>query len=230
MTNLRKPGSAAPLAMGLWIESILSVPLARRTSEFPVAMTVTLRELLLAIYPGRRRPRPSENWPRLMDAIENLDSLRVPWEDEETGWAGLRRVVSVSDVPRGPGALGDAVTLTVHLPPGAAVRPVVSPRLAEWGWRSAPAYLALIGLAYRWHRPGITRKPVRKGGAWVQSVDSSDYPVVSDDDVIELCYPESAIRNRRMLLSRAWRVMKMLAKAGELRLVEDRAKEILPPG
>ena len=230
VTNLRKPGSAAPLAMRLWVESILSVPLAMRTGEYPVAMEMTLRELLLAIYPGRRRPRPSEYWPRLMDAIEDLESLRVPWEDAMTGRAGLRRVVSVSDIPRGPGALGDAVTLTVHLPPGAAVGPVVSPRLAEWGWRSAPAYRALIGLAYRWHRPGITRKPVRTGGAWVQSTDPGDYPVVSDEDAIELCYPESATRNRRMLLSRSWRVLKMLAKAGELRLVMDRGKKILPPG
>ena len=222
---------SAPLAMRLWVESVLSVPLAMRTGEYPVVMKVTLRELLTAIYPGHRRPRPSEYWPRLMGAVRDLDSLRVPWEDPVTGHGGLMRVVGVSNIPRGPGALDDPVILTVHMPPGAAAGPVVSPRLAEWGRRSAPAYRALIGLAYRWHRPGITRKPVRKGGAWVQSTDPDDYPVMSDDDVIELCYPESATRNRRMLLSRAWRVLKMLEKAGELRVVVGgRTNKILPPG
>ena len=223
-------GPAAPLAMRLWIESVLSVPLAMRTGEYPVVMKLSLRELLAAIYPGRRRPRPSEYWPRLMDAIEDLDSLRVPWEDPVTGHGGLMRVVGVSSIPRGPGALDDPIIMTVHLPPGAAAGPVVSPRLAEWGARSAAAYRALIGLAYRWHRPGITRKPVRKGGAWVQSTDPADYPVVSDEDAIELCYPESAIRNPRLLLLRSWTALEMLAGAGELRVVvEGGGKKILPP-
>ncbi len=164
-----------------------------------------------------------------MDAIEDLDSVRVPWEDPVTGRGGLMRVVSVSSIPRGAGALNDPVILTVRLPPGAAAGPVVSPRLAEWGARSALAYRALIGLAYRWHRSGITRRPVRRGSAWVQSVDPKDYPVTSDDDVTELCFPESAARNRRLLRMRGWEVLKMLAKAGELRLVEDSGKKILPP-
>ena len=64
----------------------------------------------------------------------------------------------------------------------------------------------------------------------MQSTDPDDYPVVADEDAIELCYPESATRNRRMLLSRSWRVLKTLEKAGELRLVMDRGKKILPPG
>ena len=129
LKNPRKPGPAAPLAMRLWIESVLSVPLAMRTGEYPVAMEITLRDLLAAIYPGGRTPRPTEYWPRLMGAIEDLDSFWVPWEDPATGRSGLMRVVSVSGIPHGPGALNDPVFLTVRLPP-AARRPGRSCRLA----------------------------------------------------------------------------------------------------
>ena len=71
-------------------------------------MNITLRELLERLYPGRR-PSPAEYWPRLMAAVEALDLMdaRIPWEDPVTGLGGLRRVVSIGDIPRGPGALDE---------------------------------------------------------------------------------------------------------------------------
>ena len=100
-----------------------------------------------------------------MTAVEALDTMdaRIPWEDPDTGRGGLRRLVQVGDIPRGPGALEDFVTVVVHLPPGAGVGPTVSPNLHVWGVRSAPAYNALINLAYRWFEPGVTRRPVAGG-------------------------------------------------------------------
>ena len=76
--------------------------------------------LLDRLYPGPRKPRPNEYWPRLMRAVEALDTMdaRIPWHDPETGRSGLRRVVSVGDIPRGPGALDDVVRMVVDLPPG----------------------------------------------------------------------------------------------------------------
>ena len=55
-----------------------------------------------------------------MRAAEGLDAMdaRVPWVDPETGRGGLRRVVSVGDIPRGPDALDDFVRVVVDLPPG----------------------------------------------------------------------------------------------------------------
>ena len=63
--------------------------------------------------------------PRLEAAVNALDSpaARIPWEDPVTRRGGLRRVVSVTDIPRGPGKLDDVLTLTVHLPPGTGAGP-----------------------------------------------------------------------------------------------------------
>ena len=83
-----------------------------------------------------------------MRAAEALDAMdaRIPWVDPDTGRGQLRRVVSVGGIPRGPGALDDVVRMVVDLPPG--LGPMVTPTLGAWGSRSAPAYNALLNLAY----------------------------------------------------------------------------------
>ena len=93
----------APLSLRLFVESVLSVPLGDRTGDGLVALEVPLRSLLKWLYPGDRLPRPSEYWPRLMKAVEVLDSkeARIPWYDSTLGKGGFRRVVSVGDIPRG---------------------------------------------------------------------------------------------------------------------------------
>ena len=120
----------APLALRLWIEAVLLVPLDAWRLDSPVVMQVTLRELLGRLYPGRR-PSPAEYWPRLMAAVKTLESpeARIPWGDTATGKGGLRRVVNVSKIPRGPWALDDDVRIVVDLPPGAEDGPIVSPKL-----------------------------------------------------------------------------------------------------
>ena len=91
-------GREVPLALRLFLESVLSVPIDTRNNA-PVAMHVTLRELLKWLYPGKRRPKPNEYWPRLMRAVQAIDDSRIPWHDPETGHGGSRRIVSVSDIP-----------------------------------------------------------------------------------------------------------------------------------
>ena len=113
--NPHRGGSpAAPLALRLFVEAVLAVGLNDRRTDKPVALQVTLRDLLARLYPGPRKPRPNEYWPRLMRAAEALDSMdaRVPWVETDTGRGQLRRVVSVGGVPRGP----------VRLRPNAAAR------------------------------------------------------------------------------------------------------------
>ena len=94
--NLHGGTRGAPLGLRFWIESVLSVPLDERLGDRPVAMEITLRELLARLYTSERRPRPNEYWPRLMAAVEALDSpdARIPWFDPITKRGGLRRVVT----------------------------------------------------------------------------------------------------------------------------------------
>lgn len=229
--NLPGGTRGAPLGLRLWIESVLAVPLDERVGDRPVAMQITLRDLLARLYTSKRRPRPNEYWPRLMAAVEALDSqdARIPWSDPVTGRGGARRVVTASDIPRGPNALDDLVTLTVHLPPGARDGPIMPKTLAEWGVRGAAPYRAIINLAFRWHQPGRTRIPVKGKGRpfWVQSSDPRRYEPLSDESLIRLCFPCSATKNRREMLRRSILALKRLETAGELRIVDGR--RILPP-
>ena len=103
---------------------MLAVGLNDRRTDKPVALQVTLRDLLDRLYPGPRKPRPNEYWPRLMRAAEALDAMdaRVPWVDPDTGRGQLRCVVSVGGIPRGPVALDDVVRMVVDLPPPADPR------------------------------------------------------------------------------------------------------------
>ena len=208
---------------------MLSVDLEHRGAGYPLVRSLRLRDLLVRLYPNRR-PSPREYWPRLMDAAEALAShrARIPWQDPVTGRGGLRSVVTVSDIPRGPGALDDLVSLTVHLPPGPGAGPIVSPRLPVYGVKSGAQYRALIGLAYLWFNPGIARTPVGKGKrrTWVQSDDPRLYPHLDDDAIIPLCFPTSTRGQRRNLRSEARKALRALAAAGEVRLVDD---HMMPP-
>ena len=223
------PGQPAPLALRLWIEAILSVPIHSRHTNVPMPIGIPFRFFLKRLYP-HRRPRPNEYWPRLTAAAEALSSnrARIPWYDPATGRGGLRSVVTVVDIPRGPRALNDVVTLMVHLPPGSGPGPVVSPRLPHYGLKSAVRYRALINLAYRWFVPGRTRIPVgpAKRRHWVQSNDPSVYPRIDGEEAIEICFPTSARKQRRNLLSEAGRELRALAKDGEVRLID---KHVMPP-
>ena len=73
--------------------------------------------------------------------------------------------------------------MVVDLPPGSGSGPLVTPTLGAWGAKSAPAYSALLNLAYRWFDPGVTRHPVR-GGHWLQAQAPERYPALSDTDVV----------------------------------------------
>ena len=220
-------GRGAPLALRLFVEAVLAAPYDERNAGQPVVLQVTLRDLLDRLYPGPRRPKPTEYWPRLMSAVEALDTMdaRIPWHDPETGRGGLRRIVSVGDIPRGPGALDDVVRMIVDLPPGSGPGPLVSPTLGVWGAKSAPAYTAMLNLAYRWFEPGVTRLPV-PGGHWIQVQDPKRYPALSDADVVAITRPLSARAARRNLAVEGWKVLRKLEAEGELRI---EGRRVLPP-
>ena len=128
-------GPAAPLPLRLFVESVLAVPMDSRDAHTPVAMRITLRQMLDWLYPSRRKPRPNEYWPRLMTAFEALESpaARIPWYDPETGRGGSRRIVNISDIPRGPAKLDDLISIIVDLPPGSGNGPTGQRQSASVG-------------------------------------------------------------------------------------------------
>ena len=220
----------ADLGLRIFVEALCSVMKRnwRRSGERPVLVQTTMREFLSWFY-LHRRPRPNEYWPRLMHACAALDreDVRVPWRDPDTGKGGMRRVVSLSDIPRGPCALDDAIGMIVHLPPGSRSGPTINrSQLRYWGYKSEPAYRAKVALAYQWHRPGITRFPTKDGTDWVQSDDPEHYEPYSRKRIVELCYPTSVNANQRLLAVRSWAIIRRLEAAGELRVFGER---ILPP-
>ena len=219
-------GHGAPLALRLWVESILAVGLTDRANPWPTVLEIPLRDLLRKLYPGKRRPRPNEYWPRIMQAVEILDSTRIPWEDPETGKGGLQRIVNVSSIPRGPGKLDDAVQIIVTLPPGSGKGPVVSPNLNRYGVQSAPLYRGLLNLAYQWFDPGRTRFPVRGGKHWLQVEDPERYPTITNDLLIELFYPTSTNKQRKRLAFEARKSLAQLVKNDDARIVKGR---LMPP-
>lgn len=224
-------GRAAPLAQRMFIESLFAVPQEERGTGRPVAYEVTLREFLQWFWPDRQ-PSPSEYWEKLERAVRELDDLRIPIIDPATGSGHLRRIVNITGIPRGPQRLDDTLRVVVDLPQGSQNGPQVSDRLRFWGNRSAPAWRGLINLSYIWHSPGQTHYPVprrgRKGGhVWLRSQDPHDYPEMSDQDLVDICFPTSINRsNHRVLLQRVRRTLNLLEQEGELR---TQGRRILPP-
>ena len=225
--------TGAPLALRIFVESILAVSRQDRWGDGPVVISMTLRDLLNRLYPGPRRPKPREYWPRLMKASETLDSTeaRIPWYDPDIGRGGLRRVVSLVDIPRGPGALDDLVSIVVDLPPGSRNGPQVSDNLGLWGLKHRREYRALLNLAFWWHNPGQTVRPVGrradgKGRHWQQPAAAAYYPTMSDAELVDIVFPTSRRTRVGNLLGEARQVLKNLERAGELRVLEGK---VLPP-
>ena len=84
----------------------------------------------------------------------------------------------------------------------------------------------MLNLAYQWFDPGRTRRPVRGGKHWLQVEDPERYPKITDDLLIELFYPTSAQRERKVLANRARQHLAQLVKDGEARIVKGR---LMPP-
>ena len=170
-------GRAVPLSQRMFVEALLAVPQHHRSEGVPVTYTVTLREFLSWFWPNRT-PSPSEYWTQLNEAAEDLDKLRIPIINPKTGRGQARRLVSVVGIPRGARAMDDEVESWSTCPAGSDLGPQVSDQLRQWGNRSAPAWRALINLAYLWFDPGQTHAPIGRGRHqhWQRIHDPGRYP------------------------------------------------------
>ena len=98
--------------------------------------------------------------------------------------------------------------------------------------KSAKAYRALLNLAYWWHDPGVSIRPVgkradAKGVFWSQSTNPDHYPDVTDADKVQLVFPTSARAQFRNLVSEANRVLADLEQAGELQIVKGKIDSLV---
>ena len=182
----------------------------RRDGLRPVEMSVTLRELRDKLYPDSRLSTTQvlRALTRVADALDTRDA-RIPWEDPVTGRGGLRRVVSVQDLPKGEAYLDDKLTLFVNLPPGTGAGPVVPETLAAWGLRSALAYNLLINLSYRLFDPERTRYPINRR-YWTAKQDPQAYEPISVDEIADDAFPLSTNRSRLLLRQRALKALEGL--------------------
>lgn len=232
-------GQAAPLALRLWIEAILSVPDDRRTGG-RATVSRPLRDWLAALYaPGYYRPH--KHAPALFAAIWALDdpAARVPWELPD-GSGGLRRVVTAWDIPRSGLHLDDHLSLEVNLPPGSGPGPLVErDRLHHWGRNSAAAFRLLLSLYFDWFDPGRARTPPltprgrrdrRPGAPWSQSADPDRYPRRTLDQLVARAFPVAAKTDRLTLRKYALRALRRLTDAGDATADDGRdGLRILPP-
>ena len=197
-----------------------------------VTYNISLRDLRDALYPpqyldGRpRQLRPvSYMWPRVREAIRIINQdARIPILDPSTGYGHFHHLLRINE-NFGRIDLDMPVGVVLDIPPEVEGGVQLPDRLDQWGAESAPAYRALIGLAFLWHEPGRTHAP--KGGRWIRKTALDPYDPLTDDDAITLAYPSSVKTNRRELARRAWGALESLEEHDELRIDERR---ILPPG
>ena len=227
-------GRGAPLALRIFVEAVLSVPLHARTLNRPVALPPQrFGDLLKALYPNPGFYRPSRHFAAIYEAAKSLESARVPWEHPD-GSGAMRRVVYARDLPR-DGRLDDWVQFVVDLPPGSE-RGVLVDRTAlrKAGVESAPSYRLALSLAFWWHDPGKMRTPTQRGGKgrgkrWRQTRQVERYPVVTDAELIAMTYPSEANNvgsTRRSRLQRSREALAFLVETGYANVATDR--RILP--
>ena len=155
-------GFGAPLPLRLWIEILLSVPMAARTSIRTVEMDIALRDLTRMLWPNGWGG-PKRDGQKLMRAIELLDRAWIQWTGPDGKPGGYRRHVAVLNKPsmRNPNSKLDVV---VRMPPGTkGTGPMVHrPSLRLFGVRSVAGYRLLLSAYYFWNQHLTHRgKPLR---------------------------------------------------------------------
>ena len=228
-------GAGAPLALRIFVESVLAVPQEARNGNRR-ELEVSLREFLswVAIGTPDALRRPNRYLDQVQRAIEALDKAWIPIYNPVTKEHRIERVVLVQGIPTGRGALEKPVRIYVTLPPGSENGPLIPPSLRHWGKRSAGAYRLLLNLCYHWFRPGVTRRPISQPGRevfWYQSQNPHDYDPITTRDLLRLAFPNSGAKNGFEMTHRALMALRDLQNAGDVRTVETQGDRmiVMPP-
>ena len=222
---------AAPIAARMLVKLAAAPSTSVRHGERFVAYKITLRDLRNALYPpeyldGHRRqpPKVSRMWPRIRAAIQVINQdARIPLLDLQ-GYGRYHHLLRISE-NFGRIDLDMPVHVVLDIPPEVEGGVQLPGRLDQWGAESAPAYRALLGLSFLWHEPGRTHAPT-KDGRWLRRTGLDLYDPLADADAIALAFPNTRVRNRSVLIRRAWDALENLEQYGELRI---EGRRILPP-
>ena len=228
--DARRQGHGAPLALRLFVEAVLLAPQLERGGPGGVDMRVSLREIRRRLYPASYKTISTRRIARDVEAAaEALDSMDARFPVDEGRGRVMWRVVNVLGIPHD---LDADLTISVRLPPGASnAGPIIPDSLQQWGAKSAPAYNALIGLAYDWYNPGQTSFPVKRGRVWLRNPDPTRYRVYDPDALADLFYPLSGDTTRAHARERAPGHLEALAAAGDVVVAHTPdGDRILPPG
>ena len=219
---------AAPLALRMFVEACLSVPVIERDNGKPVLLPAErLGDYLKRLYPdGSKNWRAQRYLPRLYEAFEALVSpqARIPWQNEQ-GEGAARLVVIPMDVPRS-GKLDDWVRFQVNLPPGSERGPLVDrPTLIRAGAQSATRYRLALSLSFWWFYPGRLQRPLANGGPWALPKEGSRYPEVADLELVSMAFPadgKAQGATYRKRLERANQALGQLVTEGFAAVAQDR--------
>jgi hypothetical protein len=223
---------AAPIAARMLVKLAAAPSATVRHGERFVTYRITLGDLRTALYPteyldGRQRqpPKVSRMWPRILAAIRVINQeASIPILDPKTGYGHYHHLLRISE-NFGRIDLNMPIHVVLDIPPEVEGGVQLPKRLDHWGAESAPAYRALLGLSFLWHEPGRTHAPI-KGGRWVRRTGLDPYDPLEDDDVIALAFPNTRVRNKSVVIRRAWDALERLEEYGELRI---EGRRILPP-
>ena len=228
----RGGSGAAPIPARMLVKLAAAPSAFVRHGERFVTYKITLRELRNALYPPERldgRPRRQrsvgELWPRIRESIRVINmEARIPILTPENGYGYFHHLLRINE-NFGRIDLDMPIHVVLDIPPNVAGGVQLPVRLDQWGAESAPAYRALIGLSFLWHEPGRTHAPT-KDGRWLRRTGLDPYDPLADDDAIALTFPSSRVRNKRVLVRRAWNALEHLEEYDELRI---EGRRILPP-
>lgn len=220
------PGRGAPLALRIFMESVMSVARRHHPRGMPIPLTATFKDFLKWLYP-KRHPRPAEYYPRLMKAVEELDKA---WIDFPTG---RKRIVTVTSIPRHEKASEDVIRFVVDLPEGSdGTGPSIDRhRLQLLGVESAVKYRLFLNLHYEWWQPGRKQRPTGKGGnrPWIVSSNREDYRPLSDHQLLQMAYPFAPEKLKRQYLKKVRDAIREMERDGLLRVVETEKGVVLMP-
>lgn len=167
-------GRGASIALRLAIELLMAVP--REDRSGPVEVEFTLGDLVSWLWPGKRKAKPNEFWPKIRTARHELHNAAIPISDVEY-WIPF----ASRRFPRTPRDRSARFTFELKLPPGSEIGPRVHrPTLRLYGLQSAPKYRAWLGLSYLWHKH-LRYTLSAKGGGTRTLLHPPRLPAVSRD-------------------------------------------------